>query len=151
MFDHARGVSALAGRVIIGMIFVYHGWMKIADIGLGVTAVSFEDAGIPLAAIAAPGVAFLELGGGIALVVGAALPVFACLLAADMLGAIVFVHGSHGFGVEQGGYEYVLALAAACLLIAFSGGGALAVDGLWRRRRETLTGLRARRGARLRG
>jgi putative oxidoreductase len=150
MFDHARSVAALAGRVIIGVIFVVHGWMKVADIGLGATAASFEDAGIPLAGIAGPGVAFLELAGGAALVIGAALPVFACLLALDMLGAIVFVHGSHGFSSERGGYEYVLALAAGCLLIAFSGGGALAVDGLWRRRREALTGGRVGPGARLR-
>ncbi|GII32746.1 DoxX family protein [Planotetraspora mira] len=142
MFDRARGVATLAGRVIIGVIFVFHGWMKVADMGLARTAQMFEDVGIPLAGIAGPGVAVLELVGGTALILGAALPLFAMLLAMDMIGAIVFVHGSHGLGSENGGYEYVLALAGACLLIAFSGGGALAVDGLWRRR--ALLGGRSR-------
>ncbi|GAA1301978.1 hypothetical protein Psi02_49190 [Planotetraspora silvatica] len=142
MFDRARGVATLAGRVIIGVIFVFHGWMKVADMGLARTAQMFEDVGIPLAGIAGPGVAVLELVGGTALILGAALPLFATLLAMDMLGAIVFVHGPHGLSSENGGYEYVLALAGACLLIAFSGGGALAVDGLWRR--GTLLGGRSR-------
>jgi putative oxidoreductase len=49
-----------------------------------------------------------------------------------MIGAMALVHGSGGFFVETGGYEYVLALAAACLVIGFSGPGAVALDSLWR-------------------
>jgi putative oxidoreductase len=70
----------------------------------------------------------------VALVLGLLLPVFGTLLALDMLGAIAFVHGSKGFFVSTDGFEFVLALAAASLAIAFSGGGLLAMDSLWRRR-----------------
>ncbi|GAA4566192.1 DoxX family protein [Planotetraspora kaengkrachanensis] len=148
MFELARGVTTLAGRVIIGVIFVFHGWMKVADVGLAGTAQMFEDVGVPLAGIAGPGVALLELVGGAALIFGAALPLFATLLAMDMIGAVVFVHGPHGLSSENGGYEYVLALAGACLLIAFSGGGILAVDSLLRRRAPLAARFRGRTAAR---
>ncbi|MEZ0076064.1 DoxX family protein [Planotetraspora sp. GP83] len=140
MLDQLRGVSVLVGRVIVGVIFIFHGWTKVAVTGLpGVTA-HFQAAGVPAAGLAGPGIAILELVGGVALIAGAALPFFCSLLALTMVGAIVFVHGSHGFSNQDGGYEYVLALAGACVMLAFSGGGALAVDRLWRRRAAVTAG-----------
>lgn len=131
MLNQARSLALLAGRVVVGAIFVAHGWQKFADMGIAGTTKFFESSGIPLAGIAAPGVAVLEVVGGLALILGALLPLFGTLLALDMIGAIVFVHGSNGFFATEGGYEFVLALAAASLVIGFSGGGALAVDKLW--------------------
>jgi putative oxidoreductase len=132
----ARAVSLLLARVAIGVIFIVHGWQKFGDVGLDATARFFASSGVPLAGIAAPGQAILEIVGGIALVVGALLPIFGSLLALSMVGAIVFVHGANGFSMANNGYEYVLALAAASLVIAFSGGGALAVDSLWNNRQQ---------------
>ncbi|MCT9930200.1 DoxX family protein [Planotetraspora sp. A-T 1434] len=140
MLDQARGVSVLVGRVIVGVIFIVHGWTKVTSTGLPGVSAHFQAAGIPAAGVAGPGIAILELVGGPALIVGAALPLFGGLLALTMVGAIVFVHGSHGFSNQGGGYEYVLALAGACVMLAFSGGGALAVDGLWRRRAAATAG-----------
>ncbi|MCG5219932.1 DoxX family protein [Streptosporangium sp. KLBMP 9127] len=134
MMDQARSVTLLLGRVAIGVIFFVHGWMKFTTMGISGTTSMFESIGVPLAGIAAPAVAVLEVVGGVALILGAALPIFGTLLALNMIGAIVFVHGSAGFAVDKGGYEFVLALAAASLVIGFSNGGALAVDSLWRRR-----------------
>ncbi|GAA2864072.1 DoxX family protein [Streptosporangium fragile] len=135
MFDQARPYALLLARIALGVIFLVHGWQKFATMGLAQTTAFFESVGIPLAGVAAPAVAVLEVVGGIALILGAALPVFGTLLVIDMLGAIVFVHGANGFAADKGGYEFVLALAAGTLAIAFSGGGALAVDALWQRRR----------------
>jgi putative oxidoreductase len=135
MLNQARSLALLAGRIVIGVIFVAHGWQKFADMGIAGTTKFFESSGIPLAGIAAPGVAVLEVVGGLALILGALLPLFGTLLALDMIGAIIFVHGSSGFFAANGGYEFVLALAAASLVIGFSGGGALAVDKLWSGRR----------------
>jgi putative oxidoreductase len=137
MLDQARSLALLAGRIVVGFIFIAHGWQKFAETGIAGTTKFFEASGIPLAGLAAPGVAILEIAGGVAFIVGALLPVFGTLLALDMIGAIVFVHGSNGFFASNGGYEFVLALAAASLAIGFSGGGALAVDKLWLGRRAT--------------
>ncbi|GAA3429587.1 DoxX family protein [Streptosporangium sandarakinum] len=137
MLDRIRPFALLLGRIGIGVIFLVHGWQKFTTMGISGTTAFFEQIGIPLPGLAAPAVAVLEVVGGIAFIVGAALPVFGVLLALDMIGAIVFVHGANGFAVDKGGYEFVLALAAAALVIGFSGGGALAADGLWRRGRRT--------------
>ncbi|MBF8192782.1 DoxX family protein [Nonomuraea sp. K274] len=135
MLDQTRPVALLLARVAIGVIFFVHGYQKFVTMGLAGTVEFFESAGIPLAGVAAPAVAVLEVAGGLALVLGAALPVVSTLLAIDMIGAIVFVHGASGFSAGEGGYEFVLALAAGSLAVGFSGGGALALDGLLARRR----------------
>ncbi|GAA3023334.1 DoxX family protein [Streptosporangium longisporum] len=136
MVDRIRPYTLLVARVVLGVVFVVHGWQKFATMGLAQTTAFFDSIGIPLAGVAAPAVAVLEVVGGIALILGAALPVFGTLLALNMLGAILFVHGANGFGADKGGYEYVLVLAATTLAVGFSGGGALAVDALWQRRRQ---------------
>ncbi|KAB8192785.1 DoxX family membrane protein [Nonomuraea phyllanthi] len=135
MIDQARPVALLLARIALGVIFLVHGYQKFATMGIAGTTAFFESAGIPLASVAAPVVAALEVAGGLALILGAALPIAGTLLAADMVGAIVFVHGSAGFGAGEGGYEFVLALAAASLAVGFTGGGALALDTILSRRR----------------
>ncbi|MCU1547129.1 MAG: hypothetical protein JWO29_80, partial [Arthrobacter sp.] len=76
-------------RVAIGFIFAAHGWQKFNDFTIAGTQASFAKMGIPLAEIAAPAVATLELVGGIALILGVLARIFAALLALDMLGALV--------------------------------------------------------------
>ncbi|MFJ2030047.1 DoxX family protein [Streptosporangium sp. NPDC087985] len=138
MLDRARPIALLVGRIAIGVVFVVHGWQKFTTMGLDGTTAFFESLGIPLAGVAAPGVAVLEVVGGIAFILGAGLPVFGSLLALNMVGAIMFLHAANGFAVDKGGYEFVLTLAAGSLAVAFSGGGALAADSLWRRRRVSV-------------
>ncbi|WP_043638434.1 DoxX family protein [Nonomuraea candida] len=138
MADQARPVVLLLARIAVGVIFLVHGYQKFATMGIAGTTKFFESAGIPLAGVAAPAVAALEVVGGLALILGAALPVVGTLLALNMIGAIVFVHGPSGL-TGEGGYEFVLALAAASLAVGFTGGGALALDGVVARRRSTAT------------
>lgn len=136
MVDQARPVVLLLARIAIGVIFLVHGYQKFATMGIAGTTKFFESIGVPLAGVAAPAVAVLEVVGGLALILGAALPIVGTLLALDMIGAIVFAHAASGFSAAEGGYEFVLALAAASLAIGFTGGGALAVDRVLGRRRS---------------
>ncbi|MEV0993701.1 DoxX family protein [Nonomuraea sp. NPDC050202] len=138
MVDQARPFALLLARVAIGVIFLVHGYQKFATMGIAGTTKFFESVGIPLAGLAAPAVAVLEVAGGLALILGAALPIAGTLLALDMLGAIAFVHGANGLAGD-GGYEFVLALAAASLAVGFTGGGALALDRVLIRRRSAAT------------
>ncbi|MGH3803655.1 MAG: DoxX family protein [Pseudonocardiaceae bacterium] len=122
-----RDLAALIGRVGLGVIFIVHGYQKLAQRGIGSTSAGFAQMGVPAPTLSAWYAAVVELVGGAALVIGFALPVAGVLLALDMAGALVFVHLSQGFFITSNGYEYVLALAVASLAIGFNG-GAFALD-----------------------
>jgi putative oxidoreductase len=115
-------------RVILGFLFAAHGWQKFNEWTIAGTQASFAKMGVPAAEIAAPAVAALELGGGIALVLGILARIAALLLALDMLGALFLVHASAGVFAATGGYELVLLLAAAASAVALTGAGRISVD-----------------------
>lgn len=135
MSHRMHGLALLLGRVVVGTVFVAHGWQKFAGMGLEATAEFFQQVGVPAAEVAAVAAALVEVSGGFALILGALLPVAGVLLAADMFGAIWFVHGELGFWASEGGYEFVLVLAAASIALGFSGGGVWALDRVALRRR----------------
>jgi putative oxidoreductase len=117
-------------RVVVGIIFLVHGWQKIHALGFHGVEGMFRQIGIPLPTITAAVVILVEFLGGIALVLGLATRWAGLLLAIDMLGAIFFVHLKNGFYVNHGGDEFALSLLAACLALALNGGGSLAIDSL---------------------
>ena len=124
------GLGILLARVVVGIIFMAHGWQKLTMNGIDATAGFFGQVGVPEPVVAAWSSALVELIGGAALIVGAATPLFAVLLLGDMVGAYVFVHVGNGIFVDQGGFELVGALAAACLIFATVGAGRLSIDGI---------------------
>ena len=128
------GVALL--RLIVGVVFIMHGGQKLCVHGLAGTSEGFAGAGVPLASLTAPLVTFVELLGGLALVLGVLTPIVAALLAVVMLGATLMVHLQAGFFLPNG-YEFSLTLLAAAVAIALSGPGAFAVDNLLARRHTT--------------
>lgn len=133
----ARDLALLVTRVAVGLVFFVHGWQKLFTNGIDGTAAFFDQVGVPAATAAAWLAALVELAGGAALIVGLAVPVAGLLLLVDMLGAFVFVHAGAGLFVEQGGYELVLTLGAAALLLAVLGAGRYSLDHLLLGRRTT--------------
>lgn len=127
-------LALLILRVVAGLIFFMHGWQKVFEYGLAGVSQGFAGMGVPLPSLMGPFIAFLELIGGIALIVGALTPVFAALLAADMVGAILLVHLEAGFFMPEG-YEFALSLLGASLALALAGAGRYSVDGSLARRR----------------
>jgi putative oxidoreductase len=121
-----KDVTALIGRIGIGIVFVAHGWQKWTEFGLAGTSASFEKMGVPLPSVSAAFAATVELAGGLALIAGFALPIAGVLLALNMAGAFFLVHAS-GPLIGQGGSELVIVLGAAALALGFNG-GAYALD-----------------------
>ncbi|MFD4248360.1 DoxX family protein [Amycolatopsis thermoflava] len=125
-----RDLAVLVARVAVGLIFVAHGWQKFTEWGLAGTSAAFGQMGVPLPSVSAWFAALVELAGGAALVAGLAVPVAGLLLALDMVGAFVLVHAGNGVFVSGNGFELVLTLAAAALILAAVGGGRFSLDHL---------------------
>ena len=130
-----RDLALLLGRVGLGVIFIAHGWQKLVTNGIdGVTA-GFTQLGVPAPAASAWYAALVELIGGGALVLGAAVPLVGLLLTLDMLGALFLVHLDAGLFATDGGYELVLALAVGAAMLGLLGSGRFGLDALLMRRR----------------
>jgi len=90
---------------------------------------------VPLAEVAAPAAAVIELVGGLLLILGLGTRVAAALAALVMLGALVLVHVAAGFFVADGGIELVLLLAAAAAYFVLAGPGRWSLDSVIARKR----------------
>ena len=134
-----RDFAILLARAVVGVVFMAHGWQKLSINGVDEIAGFFGQVGIPMPVVAAWFASLVELIGGAALILGVATPIAALLLVADMAGAYWFVHMGNGIFVDQGGFELVGALGAACLILAAVGAGRYSVDGLVLRRRRRKT------------
>ncbi|RJL32515.1 DoxX family protein [Bailinhaonella thermotolerans] len=131
-FPYLLDLALLVTRIAVGVVFLAHGWSKVSG---GGTAAGFEKMGVPLPAVSAFYATWVEVLGGIALIVGLAVPIAGVLLFLDMLGAFVLVHAGNGIFVSDGGFELVLVLGVSALLLAAAGSGKFGVDELWRSRR----------------
>lgn len=132
----ARDLAVLLSRVAVGLVFLAHGWQKLFTNGIDGTAAFFDSVGVPAATAAAWFAAVVELAGGAALILGIGVPVAGLLLLVNMIGAFAFVHAGAGLFVDQGGYELVLVLGAAALVLAAVGAGRFSVDHLLAARRR---------------
>lgn len=115
-------------RVVVGVVFLAHGYQKLFTLGFHGVAGFFGAAGITLPFVSAVIVTLVEFLGGIALLLGLLTRWTAALLAFDMLVAILVVHLKNGFFDQQHGIEFPLTLLAACILLAMIGPGAPSVD-----------------------
>jgi len=122
------GITIL--RIITGIIFLAHGLQKLLGFGLAGTTGFLDSLGVPAAGIMAPLLIAVEVGGGLALILGLFSRYAVLALAIDMLVALLTVHLPNGFFVGDGGYEFVLLLLIANLALLFLGSGALALDNL---------------------
>ncbi len=141
-----RDLALLLTRIALGVIFIAHGWQKLSTNTIEGTAAFFDQSGVPLPTASAWAAALVELIGGAALVLGLAVPVVGLLLAADMIGAYLFVHAGNGVFVMEGGWELVLALGVTSVLLACVGAGRFSLDALLLGRRDrsrTASSMRA--------
>ncbi len=115
-------------RVITGFVFLYHGYGKIFGMGMEQTIGFFASVGIPAANVLAYLVAYGELLGGIALIVGFMTHWVSKLNVLIMLGAIYFVHMANGYNVMSGGFEYPLMILVVNLFFMVNGAGKWSID-----------------------
>lgn len=136
MRNRAGDVAALLLRVAAGLIFIPHGWSKIAGDGAAAFAGDMAAYGIPpfLGYVAA----WAELLGGALLIAGLLTRIDAFLLACTMFVAAFVVQlpdalyevppGSIKFFAAIRGIELPLAMFAMCLSLVITGGGRFSLD-----------------------
>jgi putative oxidoreductase len=117
-----RGYGLLVLRVVVGVTFFAHGWLKFHGMGMAGTTGFFTNLGIPAPAFMAWVVVLVEMVGGLVLILGVfTLPV-GLLLTADMIGVLLTAKRGGSF-IGQKSYELELNLLAGSLALALSGPG----------------------------
>jgi len=119
--------GALLLRVALGILLLAHFALKYFVFAPAGTAQFFTSIGLPAAL--AYVTMLVELVAGIALVLGVWARLAALAAVPVLLGAILFVHGSNGFlfSAPHGGWEFPAFWAAALIVQALVGDGALAL------------------------
>ncbi|SHI42160.1 putative oxidoreductase [Aureimonas altamirensis DSM 21988] len=119
--------AALILRLVLGLLFLAHAWLKIFVFTPAGTAQFFASLGLP--GFLAYVVILVEVLGGVALILGFKARVAAIALIPILLGAIVTVHGPAGFFFtnEGGGWEYLGLWIAGLVAQSLLGDGPYAV------------------------
>lgn len=134
-------------RLIVGYGFIVHGYAKLAR-GPDTFAVVLHTLGVPLPLLLAWVTVVVELAGGVAILIGAFVPIVSLPMAVVLLTALVTIHLPYGFfsvklvevtemGTKFGpvGYEIILLYLASLAALVLGGAGPLSVD-QWRLRRS---------------
>lgn len=128
-----RDAALLILRLVLGIIFVAHGFDKVFGVGVDATVGYFVAAGIPQATLTVWLVAVVEMVCGALLILGLLAPAVAGVLLIEMAGAFWFVHLGHGLFVADGGAELVLALIAGLVVVVAFGAGRASLDRVFTR------------------
>jgi putative oxidoreductase len=136
---------AIPLRLIVGYGFMEHGYAKLAR-GPEAFANILQALGTPAPSLLAWATIAVELLGGLAVLVGAFIPLASVPMSIVLLSAIYSVHLPYGFssiklesvtdtGAHFGppGYETSLLYLAALVALVLGGSGPLALDRLFRR------------------
>lgn len=127
-------VGLLILRVTVGLLVAAHGCQKLFG-WFGAAhrepvQVEFEGYGYRPAWVFAVAAGVTELLGGVMLAAGVGTALAAALIAGTSVQAMVAAKFRNGPWIQDGGYEYLLVLAAAALALAFTGPGSWALDPL---------------------
>jgi len=116
-FKYHKAWGLFLLRAVTGLVFVNHGWMKLA--ALDKTAGFFSTLGLPPGA--ATFIALVEVVGGLMLILGVVPRLAGLVLGVEMIVALWLVN------IPRGSYEFELLLCAASLAVFLVGAGRLSL------------------------
>ena len=120
-------------RVILGFTFFMYGYQKVFQDGIGTVTQFFSNQGFPLPGVFAFVASYLELLGGLALIVGFQVRWLALLFCIQMLVALFTTHLKNGFFYgppAKYGISNVLNLFGYALVLLILGAGPGSIDAL---------------------
>jgi putative oxidoreductase len=124
LFDAVKPYADVIGRALIAALFVLSGWGKVT--AYAGTQAYMQHAGVPGGLL--PLVILLELGGGIAIVIGLYTRPVALLLAGFSIIAALLFHAGSADQLQQIMFLKNLGLAGGFLFLVANGAGQLSVD-----------------------
>jgi len=124
LLDSMKPYADVVGRVLIAALFVLAGFSKIS--GYAGTQAYMQHAGVPGALL--PLVILLELGGGLAIILGLYTRPVALLLAGFSIIAGVLFHGGSADQMQQIMLLKDIGLAGGFLFLVANGAGRLSID-----------------------
>ena len=127
------GFAPLILRVMAGIVMAAHGWQKLQGGPANFGSQALANLGVPLPVFMGYVVTFVELIGGILLIIGLLSRLAALILAIEMIFTTLLVKVHVGFIAPPGGgagAELDLILLAVFLVILLVGPGRLALDEL---------------------
>ncbi len=130
-----QDVALLLVRLTFGGLMVLHGISRWQG-GISVQTEHLAQAGVPEPQLFAWGAVVLEVLGGVLIAFGILTPLVAAAFLAEFVLVVVWVKWHSGPYLENGGYEYTVALAAIALFLVAFGAGRAGVDNLFRRPRS---------------
>jgi putative oxidoreductase len=141
-----RSFSLLIARLGVGSILIMHGLTRWRGQGQGIQKQIdyLRQFGTPYPEVAGWGATIFELVGGLFLIVGALTPLVGLGLLIEQALIIAYTNWYKNWnllntdGSYNGGYEYNVALGLLGLLFLVMGGGAVAIDRLFRRKQTEL-------------
>jgi putative oxidoreductase len=107
-------------------MFIVSGWQKL--LGYSGTEGYFASLGIPMASVVTPLVILIELGGGLALLLGFKTRWVAAVIALFTLGAALVAHLDFADQAQAINFMKNLAIAGGLLMFVRYGGGAASID-----------------------
>jgi putative oxidoreductase len=116
-------LALLCLRIAVGIIFMYHGYPKLAHPTAAMHS-AFVEHGLPSYFVQVAGI--IETFGGGLLILGLFARAAGLLLALEMAVAIWKVHSRSYFAVNE--YEFPLAMATASFVLAAVGAGLISID-----------------------
>ncbi|MGE6267718.1 DoxX family protein [Aeromonas media] len=122
--DKMKDVALLAGRILLALMFVMAGWGKIG--GYAGTQGYMETMGVP--GFMLPLVILLELGGGLAIMLGLFTRSLSVLLAGFTLMAAFIFHYQPAEQMQMLMFMKNLSVAGGFLALAAAGPGAFSLD-----------------------
>ncbi|MBL0444689.1 DoxX family protein [Aeromonas veronii] len=122
--DKMKDVALLAGRVLLALMFVMAGWSKIG--GYAGTQGYMEAMGVP--GFMLPLVILLELGGGLAIMLGLFTRSLSVLMAGFTLMAAFIFHYQPAEQMQMLMFMKNVSVAGGFLALAAAGAGAFSVD-----------------------
>ena len=128
LFSYPKHLIILAARLVLAYGFSKPALLKLND--MSATSAWFSSIDIPFSTLSTYLVSGIETIGIVLLVLGLFTRQISILLSMVMLGAILFVHQSHGFLVANNGIKIPLYYLLFLLIFATFGAGKYSLDNL---------------------